>query len=518
MSSAALRTDRVPEAIRCAAECLKIHSPSRNHGKGALFLERAISLAQIFAAASLTSSTDVAIVFANEAEGIFRYLFKIRPDVVALPFADYLHSVADFHFRHSHPNLALAASSECIRLYGRVPFVSERHGLHLAHAFADHSRYAADLKEWSESISAEESVLHQLRLLNAANPHAHDHRIFRASMNLRQRLKLSGDNFRALECMRELELFIRDLIDPFSPRIDNSSLELLADVTSHHGLDAAALSLWDEATDAFDESVSIHEKLGHPAESAPSILELSKCTLQSGGDGDDVLELSRRAVDAARLALDSASSTSPIGLIGALSHHAWALFLFYPSTTSDAIAAEENNLAICTEFAMVESERPVYDISPESTARMLASLAHLYVYLSHVGRWDDASVAINRIKSTFQTTAPHIVGLVEAVENEVIGRLKEETKTLVTDTRTDDIQAYLDVVSALEAIVAEVDTAELAQRAARARLSERIIARNDRDTQSDDDTMIRQALSTMTLDTGETGLHDGQVLDSLPGF
>lgn len=487
-----------------------------NFGKGALFLERAISYAQIFAAAALTTSVDLTIGIGNEAEGIFRYLYGVRPDIVALPFADYLHSVANFHSRHSRPKLALAASSECIQLYGQVPFIVQRHGLILAHALADHARFAANLQEWNESVTAEESVLHYLRTLNTTNPRAHDHRIFRASINLRQRLKASGDDARALDCTRELENFIRSLINPSGPAIQDAGVELLADVTFNHGVDASKLGLWGEARNALQESLSIQEGIRLSAGLVNALLELSKCVMHSDREG--ALQLSGRAVDVARALFDDPSSDSPIPLANALSHHARALFLLRPADVLDAIAEEEENLAIRTEMALSEAERPFYDIAPEPTAQLLASLSHLHVYLKHIGRQDDASVAFNRINLTCQSTAPHIPGLKKIIFSDLVGSMNDAAQNLSSSTRDEDAQTCLDVAAALEAAIADVDADELTQRAARARISERILARDNLDAQSEDEEMMRNALSTMTLDDGAMGLQHGKVVDSLAKF
>ena len=517
MTLAALRTDRIPEAVNKSLECLAVHRPSVLFGKGALFLERAISNAQIFAAASLTTSVEVAIAIAHRAEGIFRYLYKLRPDAVAFPFAEYLRSVANFHFRYFRPKLALAASSECIQLYREVPFIAERYGLTLARAIADHAQFAAELREWEESISAEETALAHLQMLNGANPHVHDHRIFRSMMHLRDRTKMMGDSMGALKWSRELENFTRALLDHNAVAFADASLELLADATYHHGVDASAAEIWDEAEGAFRRSIEIHEERGEDLGLAYAYLELSKCISNSYRNPDEAVDFSRRAVDMMRVVLDHRPHATSMPLASALSNLAWIRFLFVLDVLSSVIA-EEECLLIRDEMASAASDdRPLCDIDPEPTVQLVASLARLHIYLAHAGRDNDAAAAMDRMNITLEATVHNIAGVAESVRTGLIPRLKDEGTKLQARGRSSDAQLCSRVIDALDSATVEVEIQELAQRAERARLSRRIMERDDAEVQPEDEALMTNALSTMTLDDGQMGLKHGKVLDDFSG-
>ena len=519
MVLAALRTDRIPEAVNKSLECLAVHRPNVRFGTGALFLERAISNALIFAAASLTTSVEVAIAVAHRAETIFRYLYKVRPDAIALPFAEHLHSVANFHSRCLRPKLALAASSECIQLYRQVPFMPERHGLTLAHAMADHAQFAAELHEWDESITAEEAALHHLQVLNAANPHIHDHRIFRSMMRLRDRIKMTGDLSGALKWSRELESFARALVDLDAVEFVNASLELFADATYHHGVDASAAEIWDEAEAAFRKSIKIHEERGETLGLGYSCLELSKCISHSHQNSDEAVDLSRRAVDIMRTALDRRPYATPIPLASALSNLAWILFLATPNDVLCSVTAEEECLMIRDEMASAASDDQLLcDIDPEPTAQLVASLAHLSIYLAHARRDCDAEAAMHRMNATLGATVHSIAGVAERIRNGLIPRLKDEGAKLGARGRDSDAQACAGIINALDVSTIDVDIQALARRAERARLSRRIMERDDASAVPEDEALIPNALSTMTLDDGEMGLRHGKLLDAISGF
>jgi hypothetical protein len=518
MVLSALRTDRIPEAVHKSAECLAVHQPSLQFAKGALFLERAVSNAQIFAAASLTTSVEVAINVAHEAESIFRYLYKLRPDVVVLPFAEFLHSVANFHSRYFRPKLALAASSECIQLYGQVPFVSERYGLTFAHAMSDHAQFAAELHEWDESITAEETALRHLQMLNTANPHVHDHRIFRSLMRLRDRTKMTGDVMRALRRSRELESFARTLVDDSVVSAD-ASLELFADATYHHGVDASAAELWDEAEAAFRTSIKIHEERGEDLGLAYSYLELSKCISHSHRNSDEAVYLSRRGVDVMRTALDRRPYAIPLPLASALSNLAWIQFFSVPVDIFGSVDAEHECLLIRGEIASTASDdRPFFNIDPEPTAQLVASLAHLHIYLAHAGRDDDAAAATDRMNTTLGAAVHNIAGVAASIRSGLIPRLNDEGVRLAAGGRTPDAQACQRVINALDAATVDVDIQALAQKAERARLSQRIIERDNASVEPEDEALMTNILSTMTWDDGEMGLRHGRVLDVISGF
>lgn len=519
MILSALRTDRIPEAVHKSVECLAVHRPSLRFRKGALFLERAILNAQIFAAASLTTSVEVAICFAHNAESIFRYLYKLRPDVVVFPFAEFLHSVANFHSRYFRPKLALAASSECIQLYGQVPFIAERYGLTFAHALADHAQFAAELHEWDESITAEETALRHLQMLNAANSHVHDHRIFCSLMRLRDRTKMMGDVMRALKWSRELEGFARALVNHDVAAFPDASLELLADATYYHGVDASSAELWDEAEEAFRKSIKFHKECGKDLGLAYSYLELSKCISHSDRNSNEAVYLSQQAVDVVRTALNRRPNATPLPLASALSNVAWTQFLSVPADVVSALNAEEECLLIREEIiSAVPDDRFPSNIGPEPTAQLVASLAHLHIYLARAGRDDDAAAAMHRMNTTLGAAVHNIAGVAESIRSGLISRLKIEEAGLAIRGRTFDAQACQRVINALDAATGDVDIQALAQKAERARLSQRIIQRDNASVEPDDEALITNALSTMTLDDGEMGLRHGKVLDVISGF
>ena len=192
LSIAALRVDHVPEALDAATEASQLIKPRVTHGRGALFLERAIAKTQLFDVLSRTNAVDLPIIIGHEAEVNLRYIHGLRSGA-RLPLARFLHICANFHSRRGHPKLAFAASSEGIELSRAVPYMFERHGVAFAHALSDHARLAADVGKWDESIASEIEVLGYLRAMNETNPGFHTRRILRSLTRLREQFVVRGD-------------------------------------------------------------------------------------------------------------------------------------------------------------------------------------------------------------------------------------------------------------------------------------------------------------------------------------
>ena len=93
-ATACFKTDRIAEAVDIACEhrCIAFNAVALS--RGSVFLERAVADAQIFAVASQTTAFDVSIHMGNAAEGVLRHLYKLRPDHIVRPLADFLHAVA----------------------------------------------------------------------------------------------------------------------------------------------------------------------------------------------------------------------------------------------------------------------------------------------------------------------------------------------------------------------------------------------------------------------------------------
>jgi hypothetical protein len=507
VSIAALRTNRVPVAFDAACESYKLIKPGTT--RGPLFLERAVAGTQLFAISALTSVADAAMHTGHTAEAILRYLHSIRPDRIHLHLARFLHVAANFHSSHHRPKLAFAASKECIETYQKVPFMFERHGLTLAHALSDHARFAADLSLWDVSIATEKTVLGYLLAMNEQDHGAHNSRIIRSLMQLREWLRMTGDKAATLERSRELETFVRT-----HERLGGGEVgpELLGDACHQHGVDAASLELWDETIAALRESLAIHEERDAIVALGNDYLCISLGYLATG-EHQAAIRSSWEAVQCTRIAMDRFAIPPTQLLISTLSNYAWMVFIVAPDVV-ETMRAEEEAAGLCEEMLMEENEE---------AARLSLTITILSSQFVHQRCSDDSQGSVvqsylDRAIEICSRAARSLPNLRQALEDNLFSRFRRYIIQLEDVGRASDANAVRLVLSNVELILTDVDISSLVARVEREQLVKRILDRDKR-TQSADPEEANWILATTTMEDGSTGFGYGKLHDTvLPRF